>query len=180
MAGCEDTEIDIIATGAAAETAAPSPPAAIGTDALALCGTATVSSANVPRPRNGNRTPRPRPNPGEDAMTDRTTKALLAAIAVGLWANIAGDWLKPEPVHAQDTRTLRELETIGERTLRELETIGESLRSIERELENGAISRSAQEIARALATESLTGTVRSIERAVDRIENGHCGNGAIC
>ena len=36
LAGCEDTEIDIIAPGAAAEIAAPSPPAAIGTDALAL------------------------------------------------------------------------------------------------------------------------------------------------
>ena len=102
-------------------------------------------------------------------MTDKTTKVLLAAIAVGLWANIAGDWLKPEPVHAQDTRTLRELETIGQ-----------SLRSIERVLENGAISRSAQEIARAIDTESLTGTVRSIERAVGRIENGRCRNGAIC
>ena len=102
-------------------------------------------------------------------MTDRTTKALLAAIALGLWANIAGDWLKPQPVHAQDTRTLRELETIGQ-----------SLRSIERELETGAISRSAQEIARAIDTESLTGTVRSIERAVDRIENGRCGNRTIC
>ena len=61
---------------------------------------------------------------------DRQDETLLAAIAVGLWANIAGDWLKPEPIHAQDTRTLRELETVGQ-----------SLRSIERELENGAISR---------------------------------------
>jgi len=41
--------------------------------------------------RNGNRNPRAqRPNPGEDPgedpMTDRTTKALLAGIAVRLWA----------------------------------------------------------------------------------------------
>lgn len=102
-------------------------------------------------------------------MTDRTTKALLAAIALGLWANIAGDWLKPEPVHAQDTRTLRELETIGQ-----------LLGSIERELESGAISRSAREIARGIDPQSLTGVVRSIERAVDRIENGRCGNRTIC
>lgn len=34
-------------------------------------------------------------------MTDRTTKALLLAIALGLWANVAGAWLKPTPVHAQ-------------------------------------------------------------------------------
>jgi hypothetical protein len=33
--------------------------------------------------------------------TDRTTKALLLAIALGLWANVAGDWLKPAVVHAQ-------------------------------------------------------------------------------
>ena len=36
LAGCEDTEIDIIAPGPAAEIAAPSPPRATGTDALAL------------------------------------------------------------------------------------------------------------------------------------------------
>lgn len=33
--------------------------------------------------------------------TDRTTKALLLAIALGLWANVAGDWLKPVVVQAQ-------------------------------------------------------------------------------
>ena len=69
-------------------------------------------------------------------MTDRTTKVLLAAIAVGLWANVWADWLKPEPVYAQDTRTLRELENIAR-----------SLRSIDRELESGSISRSVQETA---------------------------------
>ncbi|MCY4508622.1 MAG: hypothetical protein OXG35_16945 [Acidobacteria bacterium] len=102
-------------------------------------------------------------------MTDKTTKTLLAAIAVGLWANIAADWLKPEPVHAQDTRTVRQLETIGR-----------SLQSIERELASGAISRAAQEIAREVDTDALTGSVRSIERAVYRIENGRCSNRTIC
>ena len=33
--------------------------------------------------------------------TDRTTKALLLAIALGLWVNVAGDWLKPVVVEAQ-------------------------------------------------------------------------------
>ena len=80
-----------------------------------------------------------------------------------------GERLKPEPVHAQDAGTLRELETIGQ-----------SLRSIERELENGAISRALEEIAREIDTESVTGAVRSIDRAVDRIENGRCGNRTIC
>lgn len=34
-------------------------------------------------------------------MTDRTTKALLFAIALGLWMHIAGDWLRPTPLQAQ-------------------------------------------------------------------------------
>lgn len=35
-------------------------------------------------------------------MTDRTTKALLLAIAVGLRANLAAHWLTPVPVRARD------------------------------------------------------------------------------
>jgi len=34
-------------------------------------------------------------------MSDRTTKALLLAVALGLWANVAGQWLRPVTVHAQ-------------------------------------------------------------------------------
>ena len=33
-------------------------------------------------------------------MTDRTTKALLLAIVVGLWTNLAAEWLRPVPVQA--------------------------------------------------------------------------------
>jgi hypothetical protein len=33
---------------------------------------------------------------------DRTTKALLFSIALGLWMNVASEWLKPVVVHAQD------------------------------------------------------------------------------
>ena len=33
-------------------------------------------------------------------MADRTTKWLLLAIAVGLWMNVASQWLRPVPVHA--------------------------------------------------------------------------------
>lgn len=35
-------------------------------------------------------------------MTDRTTKALLLAIAGGLWMNVASQWLRPVVVQAQD------------------------------------------------------------------------------
>ncbi len=34
-------------------------------------------------------------------MIDRTTKALLFAIAVGLWVNVASSWLQPVPVRAE-------------------------------------------------------------------------------
>ena len=34
-------------------------------------------------------------------MVDRTTKALLLAIAVGLWVNVTSSWLRPVPVMAE-------------------------------------------------------------------------------
>lgn len=33
--------------------------------------------------------------------TDNTTKALLLAIALGLWANVATNWVRPTVAHAQ-------------------------------------------------------------------------------
>ena len=33
-------------------------------------------------------------------MIDRTTKLLLLAIAIGLWMNVAAQWLQPIPVQA--------------------------------------------------------------------------------
>lgn len=36
-------------------------------------------------------------------MPDRKTKALLLAIALGLWANVATQWIRPESLHAQGT-----------------------------------------------------------------------------
>jgi hypothetical protein len=34
-------------------------------------------------------------------MTDRTTKALLLAIAIGLWLNLLGGWIRPAVVQAE-------------------------------------------------------------------------------
>lgn len=34
-------------------------------------------------------------------MVDRTTKALLFAIALGLWLGLVSDWLRPTPVQAE-------------------------------------------------------------------------------
>lgn len=44
-------------------------------------------------------------------MTDRTTKALLAAIALGLWLNVLGDWMRPTPVSAaeEQSRDIRDI-----------------------------------------------------------------------
>jgi hypothetical protein len=39
-------------------------------------------------------------------MIDRTTKALLFAIALGLWLQLASTWLKPTPVHAQNIQLM--------------------------------------------------------------------------
>jgi hypothetical protein len=44
---------------------------------------------------------------------DKTTKLLLAAIAVGLWANVGMSVLKPEPVFAQ--RGIIDVRVIGGR-----------------------------------------------------------------
>ena len=34
-------------------------------------------------------------------MADRTTNALLLAIAIGLWVNVVSEWVRPVPVQAQ-------------------------------------------------------------------------------
>lgn len=36
-------------------------------------------------------------------MADRTTKALLFAIALGLWMNVVGEWVRPVVLLAQDS-----------------------------------------------------------------------------
>ena len=48
--------------------------------------------------------------------TDRTTKALLLAIALGLWANAVGQWLRPARLLAADADTtvmMRDLHAIA-------------------------------------------------------------------
>ena len=57
-------------------------------------------------------------------MTDRTMKLLLAAIALGLWMNVLGDWIRPVPVEAQ----------LGTDTTRYLRNIQSSVNSIESDL----------------------------------------------
>ncbi len=47
-------------------------------------------------------------------MTDQTTKFLLAAIALGLWMNVAEQWFRPVALQAQDdSRIVNELRSIA-------------------------------------------------------------------
>lgn len=64
-------------------------------------------------------------------QTDRTTKTLLFAIALGLWVHVASDWLRPTPVQAQAslTESLRMGQIIS--SLAAIESNTSSLRSIE-------------------------------------------------
>ena len=54
-------------------------------------------------------------------MADRVTKLLLAAIALGLWANVVGDWVRPSEARAQTDFQVR--------------SVMESLRRIERDVD---------------------------------------------
>lgn len=38
---------------------------------------------------------------GVPMKTDRVTKALLLAIAIGLWLNVMANWLRPKDLYAQ-------------------------------------------------------------------------------
>lgn len=46
-------------------------------------------------------------------MRDRTTKALLLAIALGLWANVALDWVRPVAVQASGSSQADQLRGIA-------------------------------------------------------------------
>ena len=70
LAGCEDTEIDIIAPGAAAEIAAPSPPRATGTGALALYDDNANGRITCAEARRHGIAPVPRSHPAYRYMRD--------------------------------------------------------------------------------------------------------------
>jgi hypothetical protein len=49
-------------------------------------------------------------------MGDRTTKALLLLIALGLWLNLVAQWVRPVPIKAADADTtviMRDLHAIA-------------------------------------------------------------------
>ena len=49
--------------------------------------------------------------PAQKPTLDRTTKALLLAIAVGLWANVLSGWLQPVSASAQGLSSLESIAT---------------------------------------------------------------------
>lgn len=85
-------------------------------------------------------------------MTDQRTKALLLAIALGLWANTLGGWLHPTPVMAQD----------NDAVVYELGRVRSSLDDIRSELT------------------SIQSDVSSIKREVTDIGDGTCTNRKLC
>jgi hypothetical protein len=68
-------------------------------------------------------------------MNDRTTKALLFAIAIALWLNLVGAWLRPTPVSATPVSA-----QIGEPSTAQV------LTSIERHTREIAINTSAMSV----------------------------------
>ena len=82
----------------------------------------------------------------------KTAKALIAALALGLWANAAAIWLRPVPVQAQ---------TVGD---------------IVFELRNLQLAVSNLQTTLILMQTDLS----SIQNDVLRIQRGTCGNGTIC
>jgi hypothetical protein len=92
-------------------------------------------------------------------MVDRTTKALLFIVAIGLWVNLAATWFRPVTVHAQgDARIVNGLANL-ESYLADIES---RLASIESQIALGQI------------------TVSSLENDVGRIQRGTCTNNTIC
>ena len=85
----------------------------------------------------GRVTTAPRPSENVAMRTDPTTKALLLAIAIGLWVHLAADFMRPTPVHAQDilagireSRVASDISNIASDTAQ----IRSSLKSIEMSL----------------------------------------------
>lgn len=93
---------------------------------------------------------------------DRTTKALLFAIALGLWANAATDWLRPVPVSAQQSDPILagEIRNMSSKLadLRQLQSIDNKLSSLSTIDSN--LSAAAADLA--------------------RIQRGQCSNEKLC
>jgi hypothetical protein len=84
-------------------------------------------------------------------MIDRSTKAILFAIALGLWINAFTTWARPVPLSAQ------------------------GLSNSDIEL---AISSALSEVKSSLS--SIKSDVANIESDVDDIEDGSCSNDKMC
>lgn len=59
--------------------------------------------------------------------TDRTTKILLAAVAIGLWLNVIGEWMQPVPAHAQPGLQFMQIERVLRDMQRDINQIAAGL-----------------------------------------------------
>jgi hypothetical protein len=64
-------------------------------------------------------------------MTNRTTKTLLLAVAVGLWLNVVTPWFQPTPVHANSAETQFSARQVRE-LVAALDTIADEIENIAR------------------------------------------------
>jgi hypothetical protein len=91
--------------------------------------------------------------------TDRITKLLLAAIAIGLWTHVAAELFHPRSAAAQgSTFTERLLDDIDSQTVDLLKLVS-------------SINDHADSDAR---------HIKNIDDAVSRIESGECSNDTLC
>ncbi len=94
-------------------------------------------------------------------MTDRTTKVLLAAIAIGLFMNVFVPLLQPTVVNAQDLALMSlqgEVFNIGQEVSQIADVVGGSLGGIY----------------------GFTQAIQASAVEIEIISGGHCDNSKIC
>ena len=63
-------------------------------------------------------------------MYDRTTKAILIAIALGLWMNVGTQWLRPAPVSAASQIDYAAVARINAASIGSIEGIGKDIHMV--------------------------------------------------
>ena len=101
-------------------------------------------------------------------MTDRTTKILLAVIALGLWANVAASLFRPMAAVAQSYE-LSEIQHNVFLIQSDVSSIESNVSSIESD-----VSSIESDVS------SIESKASSIEGEVSSIEGGTCTNSKIC
>ena len=121
-------------------------------------------------------------------QTDRTTKTLLFAIALGLWVNVLGDWMRPRPAHAAPAATAgiqRMADVAADIALlsADIAALESSISSVESSInsvESDVSSLGSNVSSMRSSLSSMRSEISSIYSDVDDIEDGSCSNDKIC